>query len=65
MSGWSWQTTQKPTSSYLGSNAAQSSNRMGNDPFVDFPGELALLALGYTQPLQHFTSHLVTGQAVD
>ena len=32
---------------------------MGIDPFVDFPGEWALLALGYTQPLQHFHSHLV------
>ena len=27
-------------------------NGMGNDPFVDFPGEWALLALEYTQPLQ-------------
>ena len=26
---------------------------MGNDLFVDFPGEWALLALGYTQPLPH------------
>ena len=33
---------------------------MGVDLVVDFPGELALLALGYTQPLQHFKSHLVT-----
>ena len=33
---------------------------MGNDPFVDFSGEWALLALVYTQTLQHFTSHLVT-----
>ena len=29
------------------------SNGMGIDPFVDFPGEWALPALGYTQPLQH------------
>ena len=35
-------------------------NGMGNDLFVDFPGWWALLALGYTQPLQHFTSHLVS-----
>ena len=34
-------------------------NGMGIDPFVDFLGEWALLALGYTQPLQHFHSHLV------
>ena len=27
---------------------------LGNDPFVDFPGEWVLLDLGYTQPLQHF-----------
>ena len=27
---------------------------------VDFPVEWALLALGYTQPLQHFPSHLGT-----
>ena len=33
---------------------------MGNDPFVDFPGEWALLAFRYTQPLQHFTSHPAT-----
>ena len=33
---------------------------MGNDPFVDFPGEWEMLALGYTQPLQHFTSYLAT-----
>ena len=32
---------------------------MGIDPFVDFPGEWALLALGYMQPLQYFTSHLI------
>ena len=25
-------------------------NGVGNDPFVDFPGEWALLTLGYTQP---------------
>ena len=36
-----------------------SCNGMGIDPFVDFPGEWALLDLGYTQPLQHFHSHLV------
>ena len=35
-------------------------NGMGIDPFVDFPGDSALLALEYTQPLQHFHSHLVT-----
>ena len=35
-------------------------NGMGNDPFVDYRGEWVLVALGYTQPLQHFTSHLVT-----
>ena len=34
-------------------------NRMKIDLSVDFPGEWALLALGYTQPLQHFHSHLV------
>ena len=36
------------------------SNGMGieHDPFVDFPVEWALLALGYTQPLQQFPSHL-------
>ena len=32
---------------------------MGIDPVVDFSGEWALPALGYTQPLQHFHSHLV------
>ena len=32
-------------------------NRMGNDPFVDFPA--ACWLWGYTQPLQRFSSHLV------
>ena len=32
---------------------------MGINPFVDFPGEWELLALGYTQSLQLFHSHLV------
>ena len=33
---------------------------MGNNPFVDFPVEWSLLAFWYTQPLQHFPSHLGT-----
>ena len=37
---------------------------MGIDPLPDFPGEWALLALGYTQPLQHFHSHLVMNRVV-
>ena len=35
-----------------------SDNGMGIDLFVDFPGEWALLALGYTQPL-HLVSSLI------
>ena len=33
-------------------------NGMGNDPFVDFPAGCWLW--GYTQPLQRFSSHLVS-----
>ena len=36
----------------------KSDNGMANDPFVDFPVEWVLLALGYTQHLQHFQFHL-------